>query len=27
MLGTSDKPIRPTLQRMIEEMTARRYKE
>ena len=27
MLNTSDKPISPTLQRMIEDMTARRYKE
>ena len=27
MLNTSDKPISPMLQRMIEDMTARRYKE
>ena len=27
MLNTSDEPISPTLQRMIEDMTARRYKE
>jgi integrase/recombinase XerD len=27
MLNKSDKPISPMLQRMIEDMTARRYKE
>ena len=27
MLNRSDKPISPMLQRMIEDMTARRYKE